>query len=54
MTTDTNPTRQPEPIPYDGLTWHPVDPTNPDGPQIATLWGDPFQGSFGALLRVPA
>lgn len=53
MTIDTNPTRPAESIPYDGLAWHPVDPSNPDGPQIAALWDDPSQGAFGALLGVP-
>lgn len=34
--------------------WRPLDPTNPDGPRIAVLWGDPTSGPYGALLRVPA
>ncbi|MGH2466727.1 MAG: cupin domain-containing protein [Candidatus Limnocylindrales bacterium] len=34
--------------------WRPVDPTNPSGPQMAALWGDPTSGPYGALLRVPA
>lgn len=34
--------------------WRPVDPSNPHGPRMATLWGDPASGPYGALLRVPA
>lgn len=34
--------------------WTPVDPTNPAGPEIAPLWGDPTRGPYGALLHVPA
>ena len=39
---------------FEDLVWHPVDPGNTTGPQIAQLWGNPTQGPFGALLRVPA
>ena len=38
----------------DDYVWRLVDPTNPNGPQMATLWGDPTSGAYGALLRVPA
>jgi len=38
---------------FEMLVWHPVDPQTADGPQMAVLWGDPTQGQFGALLRVP-
>lgn len=41
-------------VPFDDLVWRPVDPTTPDGPHMAVLWGDPTRESFGALLRVPA
>lgn len=34
--------------------WQMLDPTNPGGPQIAALWGDPTAGAYGALLRFPA
>lgn len=37
----------------DELVWRPVDPETDAGPQMAVLWGDPTQGPFGALLRVP-
>lgn len=36
------------------LQWRPVDPNNPSGARMATLWGDPMSGPYGALLRVPA
>jgi hypothetical protein len=34
------------------LRWQPLVSEDPDGAQIATLWGDPVDGAFGALLRV--
>ena len=34
--------------------WFPLDPGNPGGVRMATLWGDPARGPFGALLEVPA
>ncbi len=36
------------------LDWRSVDPTNPTSPQMAALWGDPTNGPYGAILRVPA
>ncbi|MBX2835846.1 MAG: cupin domain-containing protein [Gammaproteobacteria bacterium] len=36
------------------LIWTPLNPREPNGVAMATLWGDPFGGSYGALLRVPA
>lgn len=36
------------------LRWQPVDPHSPSGARMATLWGDPLIGPYGALLRVPA
>jgi mannose-6-phosphate isomerase-like protein (cupin superfamily) len=38
----------------DSQRWYPLDPSNPTGVQMATLWGDPMAGPFGALLKVPA
>jgi quercetin dioxygenase-like cupin family protein len=35
----------------DNLEWNLLDPSNPDGPQIAVLWGDVENGPYGALLR---
>ncbi len=36
------------------LRWRPLVETEPDGAQIATLWGDPGRGSFGAVVHRPA
>lgn len=41
-------------VPLDRQRWYPLDPSNPGGVQMATLWGDPMAGPFGALLKVPA
>ena len=35
------------------LRWRPVAADDPNGAQIATLWGDPSAGTFGAVLRSP-
>ena len=35
------------------LDWRPLDETEPEGAQIATLWGDPRAGAFGAVMRRP-
>jgi quercetin dioxygenase-like cupin family protein len=36
------------------LDWTDLDPEGAPGVQIADLWGDHRQGSFGALFRLPA
>ena len=36
----------------DELNWRLVNPGNPNGPQIAPLWGDPGKGAYSALFRV--
>lgn len=41
-------------IDFAELNWVPLNPDMPDGPAMATLWGDPMTGPYGALLRVPA
>ena len=41
-------------VTLDQQRWFPLDPGNPGGVQMATLWGDPRRGPFGALLKVPA
>lgn len=42
------------PMHLDQLIWYPVEPANPEGPQMAALRGDPSEGPFDAILRVPA
>ena len=34
------------------LRWQPVVSDDPEGAHIATLWGDPSDGAFGAVMRV--
>lgn len=36
------------------LAWFDLDPQNAPGVQMATLWGDPVAGAFGAFMRLPA
>jgi beta-alanine degradation protein BauB len=36
------------------LDWFDLDPQNAPGVQLATLWGDPGSGAFGAYMRLPA
>jgi beta-alanine degradation protein BauB len=36
------------------LEWFDLDPQNAPGVQLATLWGDPGRGGFGAYMRLPA
>ena len=33
--------------------WFPLDPGNPGGVRMATLWGDPARGPFAALSDAP-
>jgi len=35
------------------LRWQPLVSGDPDGGQIAVLWGDPADRAFGAVLRLP-
>jgi hypothetical protein len=35
------------------LRWRPLAEDDPNGAQIATLWGDPEIGAFGAVIRSP-
>ncbi len=37
-----------------GLQWADLDPVGAPGVQLATLWGDPGSGAFGAYMRLPA
>jgi len=36
------------------LVWFDLDPKNAPGVQLATVWGDPVAGAFGAFMRLPA
>lgn len=36
------------------LRWRPLAKDDPDGPQIATLWGDPETGAFAAVVQSPS
>lgn len=45
---------QPIFIPAAELEWFDLDPQNAPGVQLATLWGDPARGAFGAYMRLPA
>jgi anti-sigma factor ChrR (cupin superfamily) len=56
---DANKTDQPSgntpiPKPAADLQWVDLDPTGAPGAKIATLWGDPSKGGFGAFFKLPA
>jgi quercetin dioxygenase-like cupin family protein len=38
--------------PYQDARFAPIDPKQPDGPQIAVLWGDPAKGPSAMLLKL--
>jgi hypothetical protein len=42
-----------EVVPASDVKWGPLDPKNPDGPQVATVWGDMKKGPVGFLLKTP-
>jgi hypothetical protein len=44
----------PTPKPTADLQWVDLDPTGAPGAKIATLWGDPTKGGFGAFFKLPA
>jgi len=44
----------PTPISAANLKWIDLDPTGAPGVKIATLWGDPTKGRFGAFFKLPA
>jgi len=44
----------PIPISAADLKWIDLDPTGAPGVKIATLWGDPTKGRFGAFFKLPA
>ena len=35
------------------LRWQPLVSSEPEGAQIAMLWGDPAECSFGAVMHLP-
>jgi quercetin dioxygenase-like cupin family protein len=37
--------------PFQEAKFAPVDPTQPDGPQMSVLWGDPANGPSAMLLK---
>lgn len=39
-------------VPFQEAALKPLDPTRPDGPQLAVLWGDPAQGPSAMLLKM--
>jgi len=45
---------QPIFVPATELEWFELDPENAPGVQLATLWGDPAAGAFGAFMLLPA
>jgi hypothetical protein len=45
---------QPVFTPASGLKWTDLDPKGAPGVKIATLWGDPTKGAFGAYFKLPA
>lgn len=45
---------QPIPIAAADLKWVDLDPTGAPGVKLATLWGDPTAGPFGAFFLLPA
>ena len=36
------------------LTWTDLDPNGAPGVKVASLWGDPGKGAFGAFFKLPA
>jgi quercetin dioxygenase-like cupin family protein len=45
-------TKQPVVIPFQDAKFVPVDPTRPNGAQLAVLWGDPTKGPSAMLLKL--
>jgi len=39
-------------VPFQDAKFIPLDPTRPDGPQLAVLWGDPTKGPSAMLLKL--
>src|SRR5262245_48756658 len=45
---------QPIPISASDLRWTDLDPAGAPGVKLASLWGDPASGAFGAFFKLPA
>ncbi len=56
VTSEPDITSSAEPIffPVSELEWFDLDPENAPGVKMATLWGDPSAGAFGAFWLLPA
>jgi quercetin dioxygenase-like cupin family protein len=52
--TDGTSGNRPIPIAAEDLKWADLDPAGAPGVKLATLWGDPASGTFGAFFRLPA
>ena len=52
--TDGTSGNRPIPIAAADLKWTDLDPAGAPGVKLATLWGDPASGTFGAFFRLPA
>ena len=48
------PAKAPIAMPAADLKWADLDPVGAPGVKIATLWGNPAGGAFGAFLKLPA
>lgn len=51
---DASPVSAPVSIAAAELEWFDLDPEGAPGVEIATLWGDPSDGEFGAIFKLPA
>ena len=45
---------QPVLLPAAELKWADLDPAGAPGVKVASLWGDPAKGAFGAYFKLPA
>ena len=57
--TDANATPKPAEsrlvvMPAADMKWSDLDPVGAPGVKVATLWGDPGKGAFGAFFKLPA
>lgn len=41
-------------VPASDTAWQPLDPKNPDGPQVAPMWGKAEKAPYGFLLKAKA